>query len=51
MNVIVSILHRDLTCGGAALLISLVISASFVQSTATAPGARAPIVDARLGDT
>ena len=39
MNAIVSSLYRDLTCAAAALLISLVIGASFVQSTATAPGA------------
>jgi hypothetical protein len=42
MNAIVSSLYRDLTCAAAALLISLVIGASFVQSTATAPGAHAP---------
>jgi hypothetical protein len=38
MNVIISTLYRDLTCAAAALLISVVIGASFVQSTATAPG-------------
>ena len=37
MNAIVSSLYRDLTCATAALLISLVIGASFVQSTAIAP--------------
>jgi hypothetical protein len=42
MNAIVSSLYRDLTCAAAALLISVVIGASFVQSTATAPGAHAP---------
>ena len=36
MNVIISTLYRDLTCAAAALLISMVIGASFVQSTATA---------------
>jgi hypothetical protein len=36
MNAIVSSLYRDLTCAAAALLISMVIGASFVQSTATA---------------
>ena len=48
MSAIVSSLYRDLTCAAAALLISLVISASFVQSTATAPGAHAPILDAGM---
>jgi hypothetical protein len=38
MNDFVSSLYRDLTCAAAALLISMVIGASFVQSTATAPG-------------
>ena len=38
MNAIVATLSRDLTCAAAALLISMVVSASFVQSTATAPG-------------
>jgi hypothetical protein len=37
MNAIASSLYRDLTCAAAAVLISLVIGASFVQSTATAP--------------
>jgi len=35
MNAIVSSLYRNLTCAAAALEISLVIGASFVQSTAT----------------
>ena len=39
MNAFVSTLYRDLACAAAALLISWVIGASFVQSTATAPGA------------
>ncbi|MBV8877662.1 MAG: hypothetical protein JO158_08110 [Gammaproteobacteria bacterium] len=38
MSAIVSSLYRDLTCAAAALLISMVIGASFVQSTATPPG-------------
>jgi hypothetical protein len=38
MNAFVSTLLRDLTCAAAAMLISLVIGASFVQSTAIAPG-------------
>jgi len=47
MNAIVSSLYRDLTCAAAALLISLLVSASFVQSTATVPGANAPVAAAR----
>jgi hypothetical protein len=46
MSAIVSSLYRDLTCAAAALLISLVIGASFVQSTATPPG-NAAVVMAR----
>jgi hypothetical protein len=46
MNAIVSSLYRDLTCAAAALLISLVIGASFVQSTATAPGAYVQVATA-----
>jgi len=38
MNAIISSLYRDLTCAAAALLISMVVGASFVHSTATAPG-------------
>ena len=36
MNAFVSTLYRDLTCAAAALLISVIVGASFVQSTATA---------------
>ena len=43
MNAIVSSLYRDLTCAAAALLISLVIGASFMQATASVP-APAPAV-------
>jgi hypothetical protein len=50
MNAIVSSLYRDLTCAAAAVLISLVIGASFVQSTATAPGAHAPTLTARMAN-
>jgi hypothetical protein len=42
MNAFVSTLSRDLSCAAAALLISLVVSASFVQSTATVATAHAP---------
>ena len=50
MNAFVSSLYRDLTCAAAALLISMVIGASFVQSTATAPGAYAPVAAARTAN-
>jgi hypothetical protein len=41
MNTFVSALYRDLTCAAAALLISVIVGASFAQSTATvAVGAR-----------
>jgi len=43
MNVIISTLYRDLTCAAAALVISYVVGASFVQSTATAPGTPAAV--------
>ena len=47
MNAIVSSLYRDLTCAAAAMLISMVIGASFVHSTATVPGtASAPAATA-----
>jgi hypothetical protein len=47
MNAFASSLSRDLTCAAAALLISLVVSMSFLHSTATAPGAHAPSATAR----
>jgi hypothetical protein len=37
MNAFFSALYRDLTCAAAALLITVVMGASFVQSTAAAP--------------
>ena len=40
MNAFVSALYRDLTCAAAAVLISVVVGMSFVQSTATAPAAQ-----------
>ena len=43
MNAIIATLLRDLTCAAAALLISVVVGASFVQSTATAPGTHAAV--------
>ena len=50
MNAIISSLYRDLTCAAAAVLISLGLGASFVQSTATAPGAHAPVATARTAN-
>jgi len=50
MNAIISNLYRDLTCAAAAVLISLGLGASFVQSTATAPGAPAPVATARTAN-
>jgi len=44
MNAIVNVLFRDLTCAAAALVISFVVGASFVQSTATAPGTPTAVV-------
>jgi hypothetical protein len=43
MNPIITTLFRDLTCAVAALVISIVVGASFVQSTATAPGTPAAV--------
>ena len=40
MNAFVSALYRDLTCAAAAVLISVVVGMSFVESTATAPAAQ-----------
>ncbi len=38
MNVLVSELYRDATCGAGAVLITLALSAAFVQATSAAPG-------------
>ena len=43
MNAFVSTLYRDLSCAAAALLISVIVGASFVQSTATAPAVLATV--------
>jgi len=54
MNAFVSEFYRDATCGAGALLITLVLSAAFVQATSAAPGhapqqrTRPGAVDARL---
>jgi hypothetical protein len=42
MNTLPSILYRDATCGAAAVLITLILSMAFVQSTSLPPGAHAP---------
>jgi len=41
MNTFIHTLYRDLTCAAAAVLITLVMSASFVQSTNAAPASHA----------
>ena len=41
MNAFLSTLYRDLTCAAAALVITLIVGASFVESTAVAPAAAA----------
>jgi len=46
MNAFLSSLSRDLSCASAALLISVVIGASFVESTAAAPAVLATAVTA-----
>jgi hypothetical protein len=38
MNAFISALSRDVTCAAAAAVISLVVAASFLQSTAEPPG-------------
>jgi len=40
------LLYRDLTCAAAALLITVVVGASFVESTAAAPAVLATAVTA-----
>jgi hypothetical protein len=44
MSAFISALYRDLTCAAAALLITVVVGASFVQSTAAAPAVRVTAV-------
>ena len=41
MNTFVATLYRDLACGAAAALITLLLGLSFVQSTAMPPGMHA----------
>ncbi|HEV8017622.1 MAG TPA: hypothetical protein VGP32_03585 [Steroidobacteraceae bacterium] len=40
MNTLLATFYRDLTCGLAAVLITLALSMTFVQSTSVAPGTR-----------
>ena len=39
MNAFASMLYRDITCGATAMLITLFLSVTFVQSTSLPPGA------------
>jgi hypothetical protein len=41
MNTTVTTLYRDVTCGAAAAVITLILSAAFVQSTSVPPGMHA----------
>ena len=50
MNTLISTLSRDLTCAAAALAICLAMSASFVHSTATAPGAHVQVAAVRTAN-
>jgi hypothetical protein len=47
MNTFASVLYRDLTCAAAAVLISVIVGMSFVQSTATAQAAPTATVTAQ----
>ena len=38
MNSFVSVFYRDVACGAAALAITLIFSAAFVETTSAAPG-------------
>ena len=40
MSPFVSTVYRDVTCAAGAVLITLLLSAAFVQSTSVAPGIR-----------
>jgi hypothetical protein len=41
MNTFAPMIYREITCGGAAALITLLLSVTFVQSTSLPPGAHA----------
>ena len=51
MNTFVNTLYRDFTCGAAAILITLVMSAGLVQSTNAAPGTHALVSTAVTGQS
>ena len=44
MNTFTSYFYRDVTCGVAASLITLILSLTFVQSTSLPPGEHEPAV-------
>jgi hypothetical protein len=41
VNAYLSTLYRDVTCAAAALVITLIVGATFVESTSVVPGAYA----------
>jgi len=41
MNAYLSALYRDVACAAAALVITLIVGASFVESTSVVPGTQA----------
>ena len=49
MNTFITIAYRELTCAAAALLITLIVSASFVESTSVAPATHASTSGAVAG--
>ena len=51
MNAFISDAAGHLTCAAAALLITVVMGASFVQSTAAAPAVLAPVITASAAST
>jgi len=51
MNAYLSAVYRDLTCAAAALLISVIVGAGFVQSTATAPRVLATVASVWFAST
>ena len=46
MNAFISAAYRDLTCAAAALLITVLVGASFVQSTTAAPAVFGTVITA-----
>ena len=49
MNTTVTTLYRDVTCGAAAALITLILSVAFIQSTSVPPGMHAADNDSLCG--